>query len=85
MAKMENMSMVEESIFNFLKTAFHVSPKNIKPELRKLLEKLKVQQDDRFETRAFIYLDIISWIESKLEDVPVEKIIREKFLAHKKK
>ncbi len=85
MAKMENMSMVEESIFNFLKTSFHVSPKNIKPELRKLLEKLKTQQENRFETRAFIYLDIISWIESKLEDVPVEKIIREKYLKKKEK
>ena len=85
MAKMENMSTVEESIFNFLKISFHVSPKNIKPELRKLLEKLKIQQENRFETRAFIYLDIISWIESKLEDVPVEKIIREKYLLQKKK
>ena len=85
MAKMESMSIVEESVFNFLKTSFHISPKNIKPELLKLLEKLKTQQRNRFETRAFVYLDIISWIESKLEDVPVEKIIREKFLAQQKK
>ena len=85
MAKMENMSTVEESIFNFLKTSFHVSPKNIKPALTTLLEKLKTLQANRFETRAFIYLDVISWIESKLKDVPVEKIIREKFLAQKKK
>jgi hypothetical protein len=85
MAKMENMSTVEESIFNFLKTSFHISPKNIKPELRKLLDKLKLVKQNRFETRAFIYLDVISWIESKLDDVPVEKIIREKFLAQKKK
>lgn len=85
MAKMENMNTVEESIFNFLKKSFHVEPKNIKTELRKLLEKLKIHQENRFETRAFVYLDIISWIESKLEDVPIEKIIRVKFLAQKKK
>ncbi|MCY7292597.1 MAG: hypothetical protein LH615_10495, partial [Ferruginibacter sp.] len=85
MAKMENMSTVEESIFNFLKTSFHTSPKNIKPELRKLLDKLRTQQKNRFETRTFVYLDIISWIESKLDDVPVENIIRHKYLQHKKK
>jgi hypothetical protein len=80
MAKMENMSMVEVEIFSFLKNSFHFSNKNIKPALEELLVKLKVQQENRFEVRAFIYLDVISWIESKLSNVPVEKIIQQKFL-----
>ncbi len=80
MAKMENMSMVEVEIFQFLRNSFTVKSTNIKPELKKLLLKLKAQQQNRFETRAFVYLDVISWIESKLKDVPVEKIIREKYL-----
>jgi hypothetical protein len=83
MAKMENMSMVEEEIFNFLRKSFHVEPKDIKPALQQLLVKLKAQEQNRFETRAFVYLDVISWIESKLKDVPVENIIREKFLTQK--
>jgi hypothetical protein len=85
MAKMENMSMVEEEIFNFLRKSFHVEPKDIKPALQQLLLKLKAQEQNRFETRAFVYLDVISWIESKLNDVPVENIIREKFLAQRVK
>ena len=83
MAKMENMSTVEEDIFNFLRKSFHVEPKDIKPALQQLLVKLKAHEQNRFETRAFVYLDVISWIESKLKDVPVENIIREKFLAQK--
>jgi hypothetical protein len=83
MAKMENMSMVEEEIFNFLRKSFHVEQKDIKPALKQLLLKLKKQEQNRFETRAFVYLDVISWIESKLKDVPVEMIIRQKFLAKK--
>jgi hypothetical protein len=83
MAKMENMSTVEEEIFKFLRKSFHVEPKEIKPALQQLLVKLKAQEQNRFETRAFIYLDVISWIESKLKDVPVEHIIREKFLAQR--
>src|SRR3984885_13515003 len=70
MAKMQNLSVVEEDIFKFLRNSFQLSVTDIKPELQKLLVKLKQHQSDRFETRAFMYLDIISWIESKLENVP---------------
>jgi hypothetical protein len=35
-------------------------------------------------TRAFAYLDIISWLESKLGNVPVGEIIRQKATVHKR-
>jgi hypothetical protein len=80
MARMENLSLVEEEIFRFLRKSFTLSPKQLKPEFGYLLEKLKTYQKNRFETRAFVYLDVISWLESKVRDVPVQEIIREKFL-----
>ena len=45
---------------------------------------LKTLQDNRFETRAFIYLDIISWLESKLENIPVQEIMKRKFSEKRK-
>jgi hypothetical protein len=33
----------------------------------------------RLETRAFSYLDIISWLESKINNVNVQDVIREKY------
>jgi tetratricopeptide (TPR) repeat protein len=83
MAKMQNLSVVEEEIFRFLRRSFHVSVKNINPELEKLLIKLKALRGNRFETRAFAYLDIISWIESKLENIPVQEVLRKKFIENK--
>ncbi len=80
MAKMENLSLAEEEIFRFLRKSFKLSPTELKPEFNHLLETLKAYQKNRFETRAFVYLDIISWLESKIREVPVQKIIREKFL-----
>jgi hypothetical protein len=80
MAKMENLSLVEEEIFSFLRKSFQLSPARIKPEFGKLLEKLKGYEKNRFETRAFVYLDIISWLESKVKNVPVQDVIREKYL-----
>lgn len=79
MAKMHNLSVVEEEIFKFIRTSFHVTVRDIKPELEKLLVKLKALQNNRFETRAFIYLDIISWLESKLEGTPVQDVMKRKF------
>jgi hypothetical protein len=80
MAKMENLSLVEEEILKFLRRSFHLSKNRIKEEFDKLLEKLKSLERNRFETRAFMYLDFISWLESKLRNVPVQDIIREKYL-----
>lgn len=84
MAKMENLSLVEEEMFKFLRKSFHLSPKKLKPEFEKLLKKIKQFERSRFETRAFVYLDIISWLESKVYEKPVYEIIREKYLERKK-
>ena len=35
-------------------------------------------QDNKFEKRAFLYFDIISWLESKIENRSVQLIIKEK-------
>ena len=79
MAKMENLSVVEEEIFNFLRKSFHLTPRNLRPEFEKLLTRLKQYERKRFETRAFMYLDIISWLESKLENIPVQEVLKRKF------
>lgn len=79
MAKMQNLSQVEEAMFAFLRTAFRLSPREIKPEFEGLLSRLKTMKSDKFETRAFAYLDIISWLESKVENQPVQEIIKKKF------
>ena len=84
MAKMENLSLVEEEILNFLRKSFKLTKTKIKAEFEQLLEKLKTLERNRFETRAFVYLDVISWLESKLRNVPVQDIIREKYLAKTK-
>jgi hypothetical protein len=85
MAKMENLSKVEEEIFRFLRKSFNLSPGQVKPEFGKLLEELKKYEKNRFETRAFVYLDIISWLESKIKNVPVQDVIREKYLTGKRR
>jgi hypothetical protein len=85
MAKMENLSRVEEEIFRFLRKSFTLAPDQLKPEFGKLVEKLRAYEMNRFETRAFMYLDIISWLESKIRHVPVQDVIREKYLTGRRR
>jgi hypothetical protein len=84
MAKMQNLSLVEEEMFKFLRKSFYLSAKKLQPEFEKLLDIIKQLEKSKFETRAFAYLDIISWLESKVYDKPVYEIIREKYLLGKR-
>lgn len=84
MAKMENLSVVEEEIFKFIRKSFHLNPQQIKDAFISLREKLKKYEDNPLESRSFMYLDIISWLESKIEGVPVQEIIKHKYVRRGK-
>ncbi len=85
MAKMKNLTVIEEEMFRFLKNSFTISPRLLKPELEKFLQKVKHLEKNRFETRAFAYLDIISWLEGKVHQKPMGEVIYEKYQASKRK
>src|SRR5947209_20592914 len=84
MAKMENLSTIEVEIFKFIRNSFHLNAKQLKPAFAELLSKLKGLEKNPLEMRALSYLDIISWLESKVEDKSVDKVIREKYLSSSK-
>jgi hypothetical protein len=79
MVKMENLGVVEEEIFKFIQSSFHLSPNKLHPEFEKLLMKLKKLEGNPYAVRAFAYLDIISWLESKIQGVHVKDILRKKY------
>jgi tetratricopeptide (TPR) repeat protein len=84
MAKMQNLTVVEEEMFRFLRASFHVSRYKLKQELENFLHKIKHLEKNRFETRSFAYLDVISWVESKVYQKPMGEIIRGKYLESKR-
>jgi tetratricopeptide (TPR) repeat protein len=83
MSKMKTLTVVEQEIFRFLRQSFKVSVRQLKPEFEKFLQNIKHLEKNRFETRAFAYLDIISWVESKVYDKPMHEIIHNKYLQSK--
>ncbi|MDZ4796231.1 MAG: hypothetical protein SGI83_18285 [Bacteroidota bacterium] len=85
MAKMKNLTTVEEAMFKFLRQSLPLSPRQIKPEFEKLLHTIKHLEKDRFQTRAFAYLDIISWVEGKVYNKPMGTVIHEKYMQSKRR
>jgi len=85
MAKMKNLTAVEEAMFRFLRQSIPMSPRELRPEFEKLLHTIKHLEKNRFQTRAFAYIDIISWVESKVYDKPMAYVIQEKYLASKRR
>jgi hypothetical protein len=77
--------VVEEEMFRFLRNSFHMSARKLRPEFEKFLQKIKKLEKSRFETRSFAYLDVISWVESKVYEKSMSTIIHEKYLASKKR
>ena len=83
--KMNDLHEVQKTILKYLKDLENIYPGEIKGFLRNLHSELKKYEDDPYEKRAFLYLDIISWLESKISNKPVQVIIKEKALLINRK
>ncbi len=77
--KMGELHGVQKEIFFFLRQLPFSSMSDLRKAFRVLHKKLVTLAQDPYEKRAFLYLDIISWLECKLENKTVQEVIREKF------
>ncbi len=82
--KMNDLHAVQKDMIDFLRGLGDIYPHQLKNEFVKLYEKLKMYEDDPYERRSFLYLDFLSWLESKIQNKPVAEIIQEKFKALKR-
>ncbi|XOD67863.1 MAG: hypothetical protein ACMUEL_08210 [Flavobacteriales bacterium Tduv] len=82
--QMDYWTGVQQAIVDFLKNLGRLYPHQVKGQFRELKARLMPYSDHPYEKRTFLYLDIISWLSSKIENKPVEVIIREKFLKQER-
>jgi len=76
--KMNDLHLVQRKFISFLKKLGSIYPQDLRKEFIKLHEELSVYENHPYEKRSFLYLDILSWLESKIQNVPVEVIIKQK-------
>jgi len=76
--KMNDLHAVQKEMIKFLRRLGDIFPHELSNEFQKLYDELKKYENHPYEKRAFLYLDIISWLESHLQNKPVAQVIREK-------
>ncbi|PCJ94086.1 MAG: hypothetical protein COA50_13105 [Flavobacteriaceae bacterium] len=76
--KMNDLHAVQKEMIKFLRKLGDIYPHELNNEFQKLYNQLKKYENHPYEKRAFLYLDILSWLESHLENKPVSQVIREK-------
>lgn len=84
MLRMKNLTVVEEIMFRFLRKQYR-SPQEIRDALKEFLHQIKGLEKNRYETRAFAYLDIVSWVESKVYNKTMSEVIHSKYLQSKRR
>ena len=82
---MNDLHEVQKEMIKFIKGLQDIYPQDIIKAFKKLHVKLKEFENHPFEGRAFLYLDIISWLESKIGNTPVGQIVRGKYLTQNTK
>jgi len=80
LTKMKDLHQVQREILKFLRKLPQIYDYELKDEFTKLKDTLVKLEDHPYERRPFVYLDIISWLEGKIEGRTVQEVIREKFL-----
>jgi hypothetical protein len=76
--KMNDLHAVQKAMIRFVKNLGDIYPHEIKTAFQELYTELKQYENDPYERRSFLYLDILSWLESKIKNVPIAKIIQQK-------
>ncbi|MEN8812012.1 MAG: hypothetical protein ABF277_01755, partial [Candidatus Arcticimaribacter sp.] len=78
--KMDDLHEVQKSMITFIRKLGDIYPHELKLHFKQLHKELKQYEEDPYERRAFLYLDILSWLESKIENKPIAQIIKSKSL-----
>lgn len=77
--KKGELSQYQKYILKFLRDLFSdFSDRNLKKQFVELKKQMVRLESNKYERRAFLYFDIISWLESKIENKSVQEIIKEK-------
>ena len=76
--KMEDLHQVQRAMISFIRSLTDVYPSEIKKAFKNLHRTLKQYENDPFERRSFLYLDILTWLQSNIEGKSIPALIKER-------
>jgi len=81
LSKMEYLDAVQNEILKFLRRSMSSRQQDLRKNFIELKDRLEKVSQNKYARRSYQYLDIVSWLESKIDNKPVQQVIREKFLS----
>ncbi len=81
--KLEEMQGVQLAVFDFLRKIPNMKEHQLEKAFKNLMQKLKKIRGNKYERRAFLYLDIIAWLTSKLERKNLMVVMKEQLKSSK--
>jgi hypothetical protein len=79
LSKMDDLQGVQEEILSWVRNLRIMKPDELDKSFKILRSKLVKLAQMQYEKRPFLYLDIISWLESKIIGTTVQDVVQEKF------
>ncbi len=76
--KMNDLQQVQKLVLAFVKDSVYMNRRDLSVPFRRLRSDLDKVLEDTYEWRPLLYLDLHSWLTSKIENVPVEQVIQER-------
>lgn len=76
LSNMDELQAPQQEILKFARKITMLAPDMIQQEYRGLRERLLPYEQDPIEKRTFLYLDLISWLDSKLNNITMAEAIR---------
>jgi hypothetical protein len=76
--KMNDLHEVQKAMIRFVRGLGDIYPHDLKHAFEALYKELKQYENDPYERRSFLYLDILSWLESKINNVSIADVIKNK-------
>lgn len=79
--KMKDMTEMKEELLTFFKSFGHINAIDLRREMKNLYDRLTPYESHRYERRTFYYIDLLSWLESKISGKSMGEIVRARFEA----
>jgi len=76
--KYGDLQQVQEQIIQFIRKSVYMKRSEMTEHFVELKDNLVKIFDDPYEGRPLLYLDLISWLTSRIENAPVEQIIQKR-------
>lgn len=74
--KYGDLQQVQKLIISFIRRSVNMNRADLTPHFEQLRSQLEFIFDDPLERRPLLYLDLISWLSSKIEGISVEEAVR---------